>query len=176
MSTTLMEQQEHLSSLLVAVQRSAWFLQQSADRVNWPITSETLTEHRKDVDFFETLAAVNERFAKLQDILASTMRHAAILAAEPTEPFLKVLTFYEKIGVLSSVSDWQESRMIRNIAAHEYDTDEAQIAEHFNAIHALIPMLIRTAKNIVEWILETLSVLPASTDFAAEFNQLPHYS
>lgn len=172
MTSTLVEQKNHLSFLLVAVQRSAWFLHQSAGRVGWPLTGEVLITHRKDVAFFETLAAINERFAKLQDTLASTMRHTAILVAEPTEPFLKVLTFYEKVGVLSSVAEWQEIRMIRNIAAHDYDIDENQIAEHFNAINELLPILFGTATNLLAWIDDVLSVSPASDDFKAEFEQI----
>lgn len=173
MKQTFEDQKQHLALLLVAVQRSAWFLYQSAERVDWPLNAETLHVKRKDVDFFETLAAVNERFAKLQDILAATMRHAALLAAEPSDQFLKVLAFFEKVDVLASLSEWQEVRMIRNIAAHEYDIDENQIAEHFNAIAESAPMLISTAKKLVTWVHETLGVDPENTDFSIEFKGLP---
>lgn len=172
MTSPLEEQKSHLSYLLVAVQRSAWFLHQSANRIHWPLNGITLQEHRKDVAFFETLAAINERFSKLQDTLASTMRHTAILVAEPAEPFLKILAFYEKVGVLSSIQEWQELRMIRNMAAHDYDIDENQIAEHFNAIHELLPILFDTAANLLEWIKGELAITPVSDDFKTEFEQV----
>jgi hypothetical protein len=53
---------------------------------------------------FEAMAAINERFAKLQDTLGAAMRHACILAGEPVDCFLKVLSFFmKKSGVLESV-------------------------------------------------------------------------
>lgn len=173
MKHTVEHQKQHLALLLVAVQRSSWFLYQSTQRVHWPLSAEALHQRRKDVDFFATLAAINERFAKLQDILAATMRHTAFLVAEPTDQFLKVLAYFEKVSVLDSVSSWQESRMIRNIAAHEYETDEKEIAEHFNAMADLSPLLITTAKNLLLWISDTLDIAPANSDFAVEFDQLP---
>lgn len=68
------EQREHLAQLLEAIQRCAWFLHQSEAKIEWAIDPNWLTEHKKDVDLFETLAAINERFAKLQDSLG--IRHA----------------------------------------------------------------------------------------------------
>ncbi|WP_275288133.1 hypothetical protein [Halomonas elongata] len=72
-------QQHHLAQLLEAIQRCAWFLHQSEARVAWPLEAAWLEAHKKDIDLFETLAAINERFAKLQDSLASAMRHSALL-------------------------------------------------------------------------------------------------
>lgn len=170
--STLDHERQHLAGLLEAVQRSSWFLHQSASKINWPMTAETLESNRKDVQFFETLAAVNERFATLQDTLASAMRHSALLLSEPAEHFLKVLAYFEKCGVLESVETWQESRMVRNMAAHDYETDYELIAEHFNALHTLMPMLLRTSYNLVQHADNTLSVRPRSNEFAKEFAQL----
>ncbi len=75
----LHEQQHYLAQLLEAIQRCAWFLHRSDAKINWPIDPEWLSKHKKDVDLFETLAAINERFAKLQDSIASAMRHSALL-------------------------------------------------------------------------------------------------
>ena len=53
--TSLTAEREHLANLLEATQRC------------------------KVVDLFESLAAFNERFAKLQDTLGAAMRHGALL-------------------------------------------------------------------------------------------------
>lgn len=170
--STLDHERQHLSGLLEAIQRSGWFLHQSALKVQWPISAVTLEAHRKDVEFFETLAAVNERFAKLQDTLASAMRHTALLLDESTDPFLKVLAYFEKCGVLESVETWQESRIVRNMAAHDYETNYELIAEHFNALHTLMPMLLRTSQKLIQLAEDTLQVTPRSNEFAEEFAEL----
>ncbi|TDO15317.1 hypothetical protein [Halomonas ventosae] len=110
-------QQRHLAQLMEAIQRCAWFLHQSEAKIDWPIAPEWLAEHKKDVDLFETLAAINERFAKLQDSLASAMRHSALLAGESSDSFLKVLVFFEKQGVIDAT--------IRGAFGHRFTLREA---------------------------------------------------
>lgn len=166
------EQRRHLAKLLEAIQRCAWFLHQSEAKIDWPIDAEWLAKQKKDVDLFETLAAVNERFAKLQDTLASTMRHSALLAAEPSDSFLKVLAFFEKQGVIESISDWQRCRAVRNIAAHDYSTNYAEIAEHFNLLHELSSVLLVTSRHLIAWCAEQLAISPSSQDFSAEFENI----
>ncbi len=144
----LSEQQRYLAQLLEAIQRCAWFLHQSRKKVTWPLDGDWLADHKKDVDLFETLAAINERFAKLQDSIASAMRHSALLAGESTDSFLKVLSLFEKQGVVDATSDWQRCRAIRNIAAHDYST----------------------SKRLVTWSAEQLGIFPATQDFSNEFD------
>ncbi|WP_235039894.1 hypothetical protein [Vreelandella profundi] len=168
----LSDQQRYLAQLLEAIQRCAWFLQQSRNKINWPIEGEWLVEHKKDVTLFETLAAINERFAKLQDSIASAMRHSALLAGESTDSFLKVLALFEKQGVVNATSDWQRCRAIRNIATHDYSTDYAQIAEHFNLLNELADILLVTSQRLLAWSAEQLQIFPASQDFATEFDTI----
>lgn len=168
----LSDQQRYLAQLLEAIQRCAWFLQQSRNKINWPIEGEWLAEHKKDVTLFETLAAINERFAKLQDSIASAMRHSALLAGESTDSFLKVLALFEKQGVVNATSDWQRCRAIRNIAAHDYSADYAQIAEHFNLLNELADILLVTSQRLLAWSAEQLHIFPASQDFATEFDTI----
>ena len=165
-------EQAHLAALLEAIQRSVYFLDASQAKLAWPLATETLCAQRKDIPLFETLAALNERFAKLQDTLGAAMRHAALLAGEPTETFLRTLGFFEKIGVLRSVADWQLARTARNLAAHAYDTDYAAIAEHFNTLHELIPRLYGTAGRLLEYCRRELAVEPTTLDFDLEFKSI----
>lgn len=172
MSHGLSHERAHLADLLEAIQRSSWFLYKSTQKVSWPLDADELAKRNKDVDLFETLSAINERFAKLQDTLASTMRHSALLLGEPTDPFLKVLAFFEKHRVLSSVDTWQECRMVRNMAAHDYETEYELIAEHFNLVYSLVPMLLSVSKGLLRLVSQELSIHPSSNDFDAEFKSI----
>mgnify|MGYP005853640809 CR=1 FL=1 len=124
------------------------------------------------MDLFETIAAINQRFTKLQDSLAAAMRHSTLLMSEPNDNFLKKLAFFEKNGVLESTEKWQRSRASRNLAVHDYETDYAEIAEHFNTLHELSGMLYRTAQRLLKMCDEILNVQPVSSDFSQEFNTI----
>jgi hypothetical protein len=162
-------EKRHLAELLEAIQRCVYFLHASSQKLSWPLTKDVLETRKKDVALFEALAAINERFAKLQDTLGAAMRHACILAGEPTDSFLKVLSFYEKNGVLDSVAAWQLCRTARNLAAHDYDIEYAEIADHFNSIQTLIPLLYSSADRFHGYCREALAIEPQRADFSAEF-------
>lgn len=170
----LQAQRQHLGSLLEAIQRCVYFLDASDAKLAWPLTSAVLEQNKKEIARFETLAAINERFAKLQDTLGAAMRHAALLSGEASDTFIKVLTFFEKVGVVDSVTSWQLCRATRNLAAHDYGTDYALVAEHFNALHELVPRLYGTAARFIDYCHDTLGVQPASQDFAPEFEAIVH--
>lgn len=167
--SALEAERAHLAGLLEAIQRCVYFLHASARKHSWPLSAEYLVPRKKDAALFESLAAINERFAKLQDTLGSAMRHAALLAGERATTFLRILTFYEKVGVLESVDAWQLCRATRNLAAHDYETGYAEIAEHFNALHALTPGLYGDAARFVDYCREVLGVRPNPGDFAQDF-------
>jgi hypothetical protein len=144
-------------------------LHASDSKIAWPLDARELAARKKDGALFESLSAINERFAKLQDTMGAAMRHAAMLMSEPSDSFLRVLAFYEKNGVIDSVSSWQLCRTARNLAAHDYETEYAAIAEHFNTLHGLQPMLYRTSARLLDICQANLGVCPASEDFAREF-------
>jgi hypothetical protein len=73
-------EKSHLADLLEAIQRCVYFLDASSRKLIWPLTADLLETRKKDVVLFEAMAAINERFAKLQDTLGAAMRHACILA------------------------------------------------------------------------------------------------
>ncbi len=171
MTNTILEAEKaHLSGLLEAIQRCVYFLDASDQRVAWPLSAEYLEQHKKEVSLFESLAAINERFAKLQDTLGAAMRHAVLLAGEPGDTFLKVLSFFEKAGVLESVASWQLCRTTRNLAAHDYEIEYTDIVEHFNSLHALIPRLYADAARFLRYCQDTFGVLPSHGDFDDDFS------
>ena len=173
-TTSLTAEREHLANLLEAAQRCTHFLHASASKVAWPLDGVTLRQRHKDVDLFESLAAFNERFAKLQDTLGAAMRHCALLMSEASAPFLKVLALFEKLEVIDSVEAWQLCRTARNLAAHDYETDYALIAEHFNELQALLPVLVGAAARLLALSAHSLGIEPATSDFKAEFRQVCH--
>lgn len=170
-TNSLLAEREHLARLLEAVQRCAHFLYAGSSSVVWPLDGAGLKLRQKDEALFQALAAVNERFAKLQDTLGAAMRHAALLMSEPTSPFLRVLALFEKLAVIDSIDSWQLCRTARNLAAHDYETDYALIAEHFNELHSLQPVLINAASKLLLLCWQALSVAPATADFEPEFRK-----
>ena len=163
------DERRHLAQLLEAVQRSAFYLHATASKIDWPLRGPVLEGRQKDVDLFESLAAFNERFAKLQDTLGATMRHAALLMSEPASPFLRVLSLFEKLGVIDSIEAWQLVRTARNLAAHDYETDYELIAQHFNELESLRPALVLAGARLIDLCATALAVRPASEAFVAEF-------
>ena len=65
------------------------------------------------------------------------MRHSLLLSGEQADSFLKVLAIFEKNQVISSVEDWQVARTARNLAAHDYEINYADVADHFNTLNTL---------------------------------------
>ena len=165
-------QKKHMAGLLEAIERCVYFLHASSQKLQWPLRGHDLAENRKDTKLFETLAAINERFAKLQDTMGAAMRHSLVLSGEHADSFIKVLAIFEKAGVVQSVEAWQMVRAARNLAAHDYETDYAVVAEHFNALHAQQPTLFETAYRFLSYARESLGVIPLSNDFSQEFNQI----
>lgn len=172
MTHALEQERRHLAQLLEAVQRSAYFLGHSERKIDWPLRGSELAEKRKDTDLFETLAAINERFAKLQDTLSVSMRHTALLMGEQADNFLKVLALFEKLGVLETAEQWQQGRVVRNIAAHDYETDYDVIAEHFNTLATLSQLLFETARRLIVRVEQDLGIRPQTDDFVQEFLSL----
>ena len=161
--TLLQAEREHLANLLEAVQRCVHFLDASEQKIPWPLEPGLLELRKTDPDLFEPLAAVNERFAKLQDTLGAAMRHSLLLAGEKTDSFLKILAFFVKIGIVESAEAWQTCRTARNLAAHDYETDYSAIAEHFNTLHALLPMLYATSAKLLDYCAESLDIAPTDS-------------
>ncbi len=170
--TLLDAEKNHLAGLLEAIQRCVYFLHASSHSLSWPLQGEHLLKHKKDNDLFESLAAINERFAKLQDTLGAAMRHSLILSGEQADSFMKVLTIFEKSGVVESIEAWQLARAARNLAAHDYETDYELVAAHFNALNEQQYMLFKTAQRFVQFALHTLKVAPQSNDFSQEFDNI----
>lgn len=166
MNALLEESRGHLGDLIEACQRCAWHLNATAARVAWPLTASRLARQQMDLGLFEPLAAVNERLAKLQDLLGTTMRHLCELCGEPTDSFLRVLAFCEKGGIIESAEAWHVCRSLRNRAAHDYGTDFGLTAADFNALHEQIPAPTNATLAIAAHAKRALGIEPGDPRFA----------
>jgi hypothetical protein len=158
MNSPLEEMRLNLSSLLESCHRSAWYLLASSNSLNWPLDEKDLSEREMDLAFYERLAAINERFGKLQDLLSTSMRNLCLLAGENADTFLRVLSFCAKQGIVGSIEDWQLCRSLRNRAAHDYGADHSITAEHFNTLHDWIPNLVSVTFRLTDYADKNLGV------------------
>ncbi|MFY7940360.1 MAG: hypothetical protein ACOVOX_05570, partial [Burkholderiaceae bacterium] len=95
-----------------------------------------------------------------------------VLSGDQADSFLKVLTIFEKSGVVESIEAWQLARAARNLAAHDYETDYELVAAHFNALNEQQNMLFKTALRFVQYAQQILKVMPQSSDFSQEFHDI----
>jgi len=163
-----------LAERLAGLHRCGYFLGCSSKKIDWPLSGEFLKSRNKDLSMFECLSAINERFAKLQDILGSAMRQSMILSGAPEESFLRILAFYEKQGVIASVDDWIACRALRNLATHEYATDYDRIAQHFNELRHFIPGLLQGSARFIDYCASELGATPDDETFSEEFTEVLH--
>ena len=158
----------HLSQLLEAIERCVYFLDATTQKLPFPLQGETLEIKKKELALFESLSSFNERFAKLQDTLASAMRHTYLLMGENSDHFLKILAFFEKHDIIESIEIWQQLRTARNLAAHDYETSYYQIADHFNTLRELAGRLYQISGNLIAFCHSELNIHPTSNDFSME--------
>ena len=79
------------------------------------------------------------RFAKLQDCIGLRLIPAvyALLESDTSaHPFIDILNRLEKLGILTSVADWQYFCSLRNNFAHEYPDRPEDIVHGVNALYA----------------------------------------
>ena len=79
------------------------------------------------------------RFAKLQDCIGLRLIPAvyALLESDTSaHPFIDILNRLEKLGILTSVADWQYFCSLRNNFAHEYPDRPEDIVHGLNALYA----------------------------------------
>lgn len=172
MTDILFSEKQHLANLHEAIQRCVYFLNASQKGIEWPLTQSVLHVRKKDNDLFEALAAINERFAKLQDTLGSAMRHSLLFSGEQADSFIKVLAIFEKNQVILSLEEWQVARTARNLVAHDYEIRYSDVADHFNTLHVLTHNLYQIARRFIVYCETDLGICPCSHDFSEEFYQI----
>ncbi|WGS87792.1 MULTISPECIES: hypothetical protein [unclassified Methylomonas] len=71
-----------------------------------------------------------------------------------------------------SVEVWHLCRAARNLMAHDYEIDYAEITEHFSTLHELAPVLYQVAGRFMEYCRQALSIQPSGNDFTDDFKNI----
>ena len=111
----------------------------------------------EELDLSERVDAFVGRFGRLQDTLGDKMLPMLLKKhGENTSTVLNNLNRAEKLGWLSSVDDWMEARALRNQMIHEYVEDAQVLLDALLRGHALVQLLLETAKSLEAILLEIL--------------------
>ena len=118
-------------------------------RIDWENLSTGLTQ--RDPDLMERLSALNDRFAKLQDLTGGLMKHWMLANGLAADDFRLVISAMEKHQLIDSADLWRGIRLMRNDAAHEYDIDVAFQQKYFNEVQRLGLLMCDWATRVIEW-------------------------
>ena len=91
------------------------------------------------------------RFAKMQDTIGDKLFKLIVeefVEDITTMRFVDILNQLEKIGILSSIDDWQILRKDRNNIAHQYDEEAEDMADAINKIFAQKDILLEVFTQI----------------------------
>jgi len=157
MNTLYQEQQALLRRQLAVLRRLRDGLRYSAQRLRWPITASDLD----DPEAAERLAALNDRFTKLQDQLAGATRHAHTMLGERYRSYFDVITWMAHEGIITNPEVWLELRTLRNQLTHDYDLEAQTAAQYLNALHDSMDTLTAILERF-EAVCHQYRLLPAT--------------
>lgn len=142
---TLLEENKALLATKIAVlRRLENGLQYSFDRLP-QITPASIN----DPAISERISAIIDRFTKLQDQLASALRHAHTMLGEKQRSFSDVVIWAVNQQIFDSEDSWLELRSLRNQLTHEYDLESDHLPE--------LITLVRSATQVLQQALAKFS-------------------
>lgn len=114
---------------------------------NWVRTTAT------DPVISERLDAFVARFSRLQDTLGDKLVPELLhhLLESPGSA-LDNINRMEKLGLITSVDDWQEARNLRNKLVHEYLHEAEDFADALNRCHELVALLSESTERLLAYI------------------------
>jgi uncharacterized protein with HEPN domain len=144
-----------LAHLLSVATKEVKYLQQTTDRLltenidaQWVETLETNQELAERVDAFVA------RFGRLQDNLGDKLIPELLRQMlETPKAAIDNLNRMEKLGMLSSMTDWIEARNLRNRLVHEYIDDNQLFSDALNRALALVSLLTDTQEKLNKYAL-----------------------
>lgn len=98
----------------------------------------------------ETLESFSSRFARVSDLVVSRLLRSLALQSDPAfrGALIDLLNFAEKQSWISSARTWYRIRELRNVAAHEYTTDD--LNKLFIELIQLTPVVLAEAGKLTE--------------------------
>lgn len=125
MSTLFAEQQALLAHPLSILARLEQGIAYSMQRLPATLGRQDLQQPA----ISERIAALNDRFTKLQDQLAGALRHAHAMLGERYRSFADVVAWAVRVNVLPDTATWLELRALRNRLTHDYDLEAESALE-----------------------------------------------
>ena len=119
-------------------------------RIDWENIHQQLMT--RDPELMERLSALNDRFAKLQDLTGGLMKHWMLANGLATDDFRLVISSMEKHGLIDSADLWRAIRLMRNDAAHEYDIDAEFQQKYFTEVHQLGLVMCNWAERVIKFV------------------------
>ncbi|HES75378.1 MAG TPA: hypothetical protein ENO09_00055 [bacterium] len=137
MNALLHEQQALLARQLIVLQRLQNGLLYTHQRLPQILDIDDLEQP----ELAERVAALNDRFTKLQDQFAAALRHAHSMTGERYRSFLDVTIWAVQYDIIATPEDWLELRALRNRLTHDYDLDYADVIEIIHTLRTSIANL-----------------------------------
>lgn len=113
---------------------------------NFPIDGERY--ENLDDDAVANVDHMVYRFMKLQDALGAKLYPAlGLVLRDDAErvPFYDILSTLERARVVSDADRWNESRLLRNQLAHDYDNRPEEGAVYLNRLFDAVDELVTSA-------------------------------
>lgn len=130
MSALFAEQQALLAHQLQVLARLEQGMAYSLNRLPQTLGPNDL----QNPEIAERIAAINDRFTKLQDQLAGALRHAHAMLGERYRSFADVIAWAVRVGILADTPIWLELRALRNRLTHDYELEAPGVLELLQAI------------------------------------------
>ena len=137
MSALFAEQQVLLAHQLQVLARLEQGIAYSLDRLPAALDLEGL----RNPEIAERVAALNDRFTKLQDQLAGALRHAHAMLGERYRSYADVVAWAVRLGILPDAPTWLELRALRNRLTHDYDLEAESALELIQLIRSSVDTL-----------------------------------
>lgn len=98
-------------------------------------------------DELEIWESFSSRFARSSDIFISKFLKAMMLEKDPAfrGSVIDFLNEAEKFGIIENANTWKRIRELRNVAAHEYSSDN--LSELYQEIRKLAPHILELQKK-----------------------------
>lgn len=102
-------------------------------------------------DVAERIAALTDRFCKLQDQLAASLKHAFNLTGAHYRSYDDVVRWACAVNIADSPTLWMELRALRNQLTHEYDTQSEQAIDLVHSIRDATADLQNMVNRYTAW-------------------------
>jgi uncharacterized protein with HEPN domain len=150
------DNKQRLLQLLELVDKEVLHLQQVQQRFfaqNTTIDLVWLNSKLNTPEGIDQLESFTAKFSRLQDTLGDKVLPLFLkITAEPIGTAIENLNRAEKLGLITSVSQWLNARQLRNLLIHEYINDLAVLLEALQQAKLMSDLLINSAAQFNNYV------------------------